>query len=70
MRTSIKYHAYAPEPMVLDTSLNGTCVGSGASCECGNVGVIALSHFTNAFFRSGKAGEARRRIDALLLDFS
>jgi len=36
------YHAYAPEPIVLDTSLKGTCVGSGASCECGMVAFIAV----------------------------
>lgn len=34
-RTSLMYHAYAPEPIVLETSLNGTWVGNGASCECG-----------------------------------
>lgn len=35
LRTSIMYHAYAPDPIVLDTSLKGTWVGKGASCECG-----------------------------------
>lgn len=29
------YQAYAPEPMVRDTSRKGTSEGSGSSCECG-----------------------------------
>jgi len=33
LANSYDYHAYAPEPIVLDTIRNGTCVGSGASCE-------------------------------------
>jgi len=46
LRTSIMYHAYAPEPIVLDTSLKGTWVGNGASCECGIEAVMisTLSH--------------------------
>ncbi len=42
LRTSIMYHAYVPEPIVRDTSLNGTCVGNGASCECGIVAAMML----------------------------
>lgn len=29
------YHAYAPEPIVLETIRKGTSSGSGANCECG-----------------------------------
>jgi hypothetical protein len=38
------YHAYAPEPIVLDTSLKGTWVGNGASCECGIEVVMISTH--------------------------
>jgi hypothetical protein len=49
VRTSIMYHAYAPEPIVLDTSLNGTCVGNGASCECGIEAVMIATPESYAF---------------------
>ena len=33
--------------MVRDTSLKGTSVGNGASCECGTAAVILLLNFDN-----------------------
>jgi len=43
------YHAYAPEPIVLDTSLKGTWVGNGASCECGIEAVMISTPKLYAF---------------------
>ena len=34
-RRMLSYQAYAPDPMVFETILNGNCTGNGASCECG-----------------------------------
>jgi hypothetical protein len=61
------YHAYAPEPIVLDTSLKGTWVGNGASCECGidAVMISTLSHMhpgPNRFF------PLHHKMRAVLLD--
>ena len=36
----LTYHAYAPEPIVLDTRRKFTWVGSGASCECGTPAML------------------------------
>jgi hypothetical protein len=30
----ISYEAYAPDPIVFDTSRNGNPVGNGATCDC------------------------------------
>jgi hypothetical protein len=30
----VSYEAYAPEPIVFDTSRNGSSVGNGATCDC------------------------------------
>ena len=37
------YHAYAPDPIVLDTIRKGTLTGSGANCECGMPFIVLLA---------------------------
>jgi hypothetical protein len=62
------YHAYAPEPIVLDTSLKGTCVGSGASCECGIEVVMIATPKSYAFRAKQTTLLLQRKMHAVPLD--